>query len=730
MNKLTFQALAPRVAAAVALALAAGGASAADLYLKAHRTTVTVPVSAIATTTIPMWTYSRCEADYTTGCVSLFDGGGTGGPIVTVPNEPLTIHLRNELDEPTSVYIPGLPKPLSPVRQAGRITSFDTATAPGATGVYTWQNPRPGTFLLQSGTHPQKQVQMGLHGALRVGFQVLPAGESTRIERSFVFSEIDPVLHGDGTSAGTFAANAAPAIRPVPQAQAPQGYAPRYFLVNGRTYSPGSVLDSSLGTTLPGDGVLIDLVNAGLESHAPQMLGGEFEITSEDGYTVPGRQWHNSTLLGAGKALQVFFKPQREATYTLLDRRLRLSSGSLSDSGMLARMTVGAGGGDNGGVLPGNGHWEDPTAVDDFFSINEGGSIIVPPGVLANDTSNSNDGFQAIGLSAERDTSVNPRYGTVTLNANGGFTYTPTNPKAFSVASLVGLPATCTNAVLGRDNFKYFAVHTAIKPGNTAPLRSTVANVDIELKQVNDAPTTVSPDFYWATTNTGTLSIAATGFLANDIAADVDCDTLLRAAELTPVLSAGGPYMNSAKTASLITFGTNLDGTGTGAFNATANARTAVGVSRFTYRAADLGGLKGTVGTVYAARDAVIDVDLVNDTNSATYYLRTTGATNNRWTIRMAGRPITVSGVPKTYKLTFYAVFNGVTTKIAGPVLNTLQGTATSRTFAYSAPMFTAPGGGSLPEHSQIGLRVDVEVPADGIIPAHIITLTSNIPVL
>ena len=246
----------------------------------------------------------------------------------------------------------------------------------------------------------------------------------------------------------------------------------------------------------------------------------------------------------------------------------------------------------------------------------------------------------------------------------------------------------------------------------------------------NDAPTTTSPDYFYATTNSGALAVTGTGYLANDINADVDCDTLLRATELTPVLAAGGPYMNTTKTASLISFGANPDGSGNGAFTAALNAPTALGTSRFTYRATDLGGLKGAVGTVYAVRDAYIDVDLVNDLLSATSYKRATATTANRWTIRMAGRPITVAGIPKTYKLTFYAVFNGTTTQIGTSVLNTLQGSATSRTFTYATPLFTAPGGLPLPEHSLMGLKVVIDVPSDGIIPAHTVTLNSDIPVL
>lgn len=730
MNHQILPARLPRLAAAVVLALAASAAGATDLYLKAHRAEIVLPLAGNATTQVPMWTYSRCDSDFATNCVSLFDGGGKAGPLLTVPEGALTIHLRNELDEPTSVFMPGQPKLLNPVRTGDRITSFDAETAPGTTGVYSWSAPRRGTFLLQSGTHPQKQVHMGLHGVLRVGDPVLPAGEAVAQERTLVFSEIDPDLHGDGTSDGTFAANAAVAIRPVPAGERPQGYAPKFFLINGKPYTAGSTLDGMLENIAAGQGVVLNLVNAGLETHAPELVGGEFEVTAEDGYAAPTRRLRSSTVLPAGKTLAVLFKPTRDDTYTLLDRRLRLVSGSRGDSGMLAKLKVGAGmDGDGGSVVPDSMRWLQPLAVNDLFLVNEGGQTIPPTGVLANDQARSNNGVGVVPLLAERDSSVAPAYGSVTLNADGSFRYTPTNPKAFTVDSRAGLPASCTNAVVGRDAFQYYAVDSQAQVGGQALRSATPARVEVELKQVNDAPTTVGPDFYYSSSNNGAISVLASGFLANDMNADIDCDVLLRASDLGPYLAGGGPYVNATKTAGLFNFTTHGDGTGTGGFTASVNTPNALGVSRFAYRAADLGGLKGAVGTVYAVRDALVEVDLVNDTLSGTSYKRATVATANRWTIRMAGRPITVAGFPKTYKLTFYAVFNGVTTLI-GSKLHTLQGTPAARTMTFATPLLTDVGGIALPEHARVGLKVVVDVPADGTVPAHSITLNTDIPVL
>ena len=37
-------------------------------------------------------------------------------------------------------------------------------------GIYSWTNMKPGTYLYQSGTHPQVQVQMGLYGGVKKDF--------------------------------------------------------------------------------------------------------------------------------------------------------------------------------------------------------------------------------------------------------------------------------------------------------------------------------------------------------------------------------------------------------------------------------------------------------------------------------------------------------------------------------------------------------------------------------
>ena len=94
----------------------------------------------------------------------------------------------------------------------------------------------PGTFLYESGTNPEKQVRMGLFGALIVR----PAAgadyaynradsQFTPIEEFMVLlSEIDPYQHQRVEQGKAFNMN---------------NYHPRYWLINGRGF-PDSIADN------------------------------------------------------------------------------------------------------------------------------------------------------------------------------------------------------------------------------------------------------------------------------------------------------------------------------------------------------------------------------------------------------------------------------------------------------------------------------------------------------
>src|SRR6266567_4089252 len=194
MRTNTFKAIIKTAARGAAVLLFGAGIASAQtsVSLTAGPSTVTLPDGS----TVPMWGYT-CGAAASGFCASLNPAAtvGTWSPIVITvpyagPTTSLAINLTNALPAPvpTSITIVGQlggglgtgfvnkPSPLhdnqgttwpianagpvfTPPAQADRVQSFATEVAAGATTAtpLTWSHLRPGTYLLESGTHPAIQ---------------------------------------------------------------------------------------------------------------------------------------------------------------------------------------------------------------------------------------------------------------------------------------------------------------------------------------------------------------------------------------------------------------------------------------------------------------------------------------------------------------------------------------------------------------------------------------------
>jgi len=152
-----------------------------------------------------------------------------------------------------------------------------------------------------------------------------------------------------------------------------------------------------------------------------------------------------------------------------------------------------------------------PVATNDAYSTNEDTPLTVPaPGVLDNDTDPDGNPLTAW---VESGTS----HGTLTLDANGAFTYAP---------------AADFN---GTDTFTYRA--------NDGTLDSDLATVTITVTAINDAP--VATNDAYTTDEDTALTVAAPGVLGND--SDLDSSTLTAALVTGPVhgtltLNANGSF--------------------------------------------------------------------------------------------------------------------------------------------------------------------------------------------
>ena len=102
-------------------------------------------------------------------------------------------------------------------------------------------------------------------------------------------------------------------------------YNPAFLLTNGEV-SPGA-----LPAGAPGKSVMLRLLNAGLRSHTPSIVGLDMALIAENGNAYPGlpRQQSHAllpaggtldALIGVGDGAGNFSMPGIDATYALFDR--------------------------------------------------------------------------------------------------------------------------------------------------------------------------------------------------------------------------------------------------------------------------------------------------------------------------------------------------------------------------------------------------------------------------
>ncbi len=88
-------------------------------------------------------------------------GGGLGTSATAVPSP-------QHISQPPSWPITNSGPEFNPPPQGPRVQSFSTEVVVGTPASLTWTAPRPGTYLLESGTHPSIQGPMGLYGIVVV----------------------------------------------------------------------------------------------------------------------------------------------------------------------------------------------------------------------------------------------------------------------------------------------------------------------------------------------------------------------------------------------------------------------------------------------------------------------------------------------------------------------------------------------------------------------------------
>ena len=296
---------------------AAGSVGAVDYYLAAKPYTQLMPDSDV----IPMWgyvedlggaCYNATDAAARLACVDGLPDPQIPGPRLEATDANLTVLLSNGLPEPTSVVIAGQKNPVSTVTGPSwdddttgargvdlnkKVRSFGAEAAQnGGAESYSWttagNNPLlVGTYIMHSGTQPQKQVYMGLYSAVTrdhtpadltpvSGSLIADAYPGVAYEDEVVlfYSEIDPVLN-KSIDCLPITVTCPPGIDPYTTSI---NYHPTWFLVNGEPYVDGLTADTFAGSAGESTTLVRWLSTAG-KTHVPVLQGMYMSIQAEDG---------------------------------------------------------------------------------------------------------------------------------------------------------------------------------------------------------------------------------------------------------------------------------------------------------------------------------------------------------------------------------------------------------------------------------------------------------------
>jgi hypothetical protein len=537
------------VCAAGVLLAGAGVTAAQTVTLIASPSTVSLPDGS----SVPMWGYTcgtgaaAAVAPATCAAANPHAAGGWSPVVITVPTgSSLTINLTNNLtfansnSVPTSLMIVGqiggglgqvgqrttttspphapqteaswstvaaTPQAFTPPSQGPRVQSFGTEVAAGfTTALPPWNNLRPGTYLLESGTHPSIQATMGLYGVLVVT-NAPTSSASTAVppvitetapgtaypnvsydaEVPLILGEIDPVQN----TAVSKAVNTAGFSETTVWSGQPGGcgnpnspvgivntcyppavnYSPLYYMINGVAFSRANAAASLFPVapantlTTGNQKVLVRFVNAGSRMHIPSIVGSQttipvapnattgasgttntttgFSLIAEDGNPVPGvPHVQSEVFMAAGKTFDAMINVPASGGTALAVFDRELS---LSANKINRDAGMLAYVGINGSILQ-TGIQAIPVAYPDTYNSLVAGQTftVADPakGVIAND-------INVYGVSIKAQATG----GVVSLNPNGTFTYTPNSGSMATSDSFTyeanGNPAIWTTVTLG-----------------------------------------------------------------------------------------------------------------------------------------------------------------------------------------------------------------------------------------------------------------------------------------
>lgn len=234
--------------------------------------------------TVPVWTFNN----------------SVPGPQIRVKQgDTVTIHLKNELPEPTSIHWHGLPVP-NPMDGIPGVTQ--NAVQPGKSFTYTFKADVPGTYWYHSHQDSVNQLDRGLYGSI-----IVEARDESKADRDYTLVLDEWISSGTtmpdrNMSGNTPADNSG--MAGMDHSKMNMGGSGSHSTESGTKESPSMDMDHDMSMydlftingksgplveKLPvkqGEKVRIRLVNAGYLSHQIHLHGHDFQITATDGQPI------------------------------------------------------------------------------------------------------------------------------------------------------------------------------------------------------------------------------------------------------------------------------------------------------------------------------------------------------------------------------------------------------------------------------------------------------------
>lgn len=220
-----------------------------------------------------------------------------GPALIVNQGDTVTINLTNQLPVATSIVFPGQTGVTATGGTPGLLTN--EAAPAGGTVSYTFVASEPGTYIYNSGTRQDLQVEMGLFGAIIVrpalGANYAYNNPDTLFDREYLLliSEIDPVMHQQVEFGQMASVDNTKAF-------------PVYWFVNGRA-GFDTLLDSFIPTLPaqpyralvlmhPAENILVRMIGAVRDCHPYHLHGNHHRVIARDGRLLGGNPANGELL--------------------------------------------------------------------------------------------------------------------------------------------------------------------------------------------------------------------------------------------------------------------------------------------------------------------------------------------------------------------------------------------------------------------------------------------------